>query len=289
MDFGLSTCICPRMPLQHALPWLSEYGVNRVEYATFNLMMSSPNSNLREEYIESRDAWSLVDDDIPADEIREISSSHGMIPVQVHSPDYSLWEPDPRRRDLAIEKISVMLRICSELEAPVLIIHLETPDSMPTNARDIATRVVEPLRTLAGRASELGITIAIENSWRDLFGSRPGDLTEIIGSSDPDHVSACLDTGHAYRLGLSPGDMGRELGACLGATHIHDYDGRSDHLPPFAGAIDWSDLCSALTEAGYTKTLIGEIEGSQDPMASANRLLLSKLALGRLLELVPRM
>ncbi|MBW2059851.1 MAG: sugar phosphate isomerase/epimerase [Deltaproteobacteria bacterium] len=263
MKFGLSTCILPRMPLQTALPRLVDLGITRIEYAIFNLIMSSSNGRLKGRYLQSRDAWGLRERDIPTKEIREISSSLGVDPVQIHSADFSLSDPDPHRRMLALERTETMLRICSALGSHCLIVHVGPPQPTFPSGRETPKRMADSLRVLARKASDLGCVIAVENGWQNPYGSRGKDLVEIIEDSDPDHIGACLDTGHSQRVGSSPASMVMELGNHLVATHIHDFDGQRDHIPPFSGNINWDRFLSALAEVGYRKALIGEIDGSE--------------------------
>jgi len=196
------------MPLQEALPRLTD--------AVFNLMMSSSNRKLREGYLQRRDSWGLGEMDIPTNEIDEISSSLGVHPVQVHSPDFNLSEPDAHKRMLGVGRTETMLKICSELGSPCLLVHTGSPPSMRPSPRETRDQVADSLRMLAPKASDLGCVIAVENGWQDLYGSKTKDLVEIIEPSDPDHVRACLDTGHSQRVGSSPASMVRELGATSG-------------------------------------------------------------------------
>lgn len=241
---------------------LSGHGITLVEYATFNLIMSSTNAGLRSKYVENRNAWDLRETDIPTGDISEFARSLDVRPVQVHCPNYDLSEPDQGGRSRAVAMTERVLKICAKMEVPTLVVHSVTvPESGGDgNSKD---RLLESLRTLARSAADLGCRIAVENGWRDLFGSRAEDLVELIEGSDPDYICACLDTGHSQRMGLPPASMARKLGRYLGTTHIHDYDGKSDHIPPFTGDIDWKDLASALNEIGYGSYLIGEIEGSE--------------------------
>jgi len=241
---------------------LSRHRINLVEYATFNLIMSSTNAGLRSKYIENRNAWDLRENDIPTGEISEAARSLDVRPVQVHCPNYDLSEPDPGKRSRAIVMTGRVLNICAKMEVSTLVVHSVTRPESGEDGKS-KDRLLESLRTLAPSAADLGCRIAVENGWRDLFGSRAENLVELIEGSDPDHICACLDTGHSERMGMSPASMARKLGSYLGTTHIHDYDGKSDHIPPFTGDIDWKDLASALNEVGYDDHLIGEIEGSE--------------------------
>ncbi len=266
---------------------LSDHGISRVEYASFNLIMSSTNPRLKQRYLKDRDANLLEEEDLPIAEIREVASSCDMTPVQVHSPDYCLCQPDPELRKLAVKKTVVMLRVCRRLEASILVVHVGNIGSSPAvHPAKVRAKTIDSLLCLVDEAYDLGVRIALENGWMNIYGSRSGDLVGLIEETDPDQVAACLDTGHARRLGASPASMVRELGEHLATTHIHDYDGNRDHIAPFSGIIDWSDFSSSLSEVGYDGNLIGEIEGPSDTAEIADRIAGSRKAMGKLTDIV---
>jgi len=200
-------------------------------------------------------------DDIPTSQILDVSSSWGIRVLQLHSPVYTLASPDCKKRRRSIEKTEMMLELCSKLGAPVLVVHAIWPPPTGELCRSTLDRSIDSIRILAGHASDLGCTVAVENGWRNPCGSRVGDLIRVVDETDPDHVCICLDTGHSQRSGTPPACMARALGHRLGATHVHDFDGGRDHLPPFAGRIGWQSFAAALSEAVYLGPIIGEIDG----------------------------
>ena len=261
MEFGLSTCILYGQPLQDALPTLAGHGVRTVEYAAFNLVMSSRRAAVRDQYLRTREAWSLRADDIPTSQILDVSNSWGIRVLQLHSPVYTLASPNPKERRRSIEKTEMILELCSKLGAPVLVVHAIWPPPTKEPCRSTLDRSTDSIRILARRASDLGVKVAVENGWRNPCGSRAGDLVRVVDETDADHVCICLDTGHSQRSGTPPPCMARALGHRLGATHVHDFDGDRDHLPPFAGRISWHGFAAALSEAAYLGPIIGEIDG----------------------------
>jgi sugar phosphate isomerase/epimerase len=205
----------------------------------------------------------------------------------MHSPDYNIAWPDQTRRRLAVEKTGIALDICHKLGVPLLVVHpgVGNPDLIGRTdvaydrARDDNMRSVGELAKIA---AELGVGIALENRGKDIYGSRPSDLIEMV-SIDPDTLSICIDTGHANKLGFSPAEAIEEAGEHLGATHLHDNEGSSDqHLPLFAGGIDWERVVSALRGIGYEKPGIVEIRGEADLHIGDNRVLLTVLAMAHL-------
>jgi len=75
MEFAPSTCVLHGLALQDALATLAGHGVRTVEYAAFNLVMSSRRAAVRDQYLRTREAWSLRADDIPTSHILDGSNS----------------------------------------------------------------------------------------------------------------------------------------------------------------------------------------------------------------------
>lgn len=75
-------------------------------------------------------------------------------------------------------------------------------------------------------------------------------------------VGVCLDTGHAHLVGENPAYVARKLGQNLKIMHINDnYGIDDDHIMPYTGGINWSQLAVALKEIGYKGDYCAEIDG----------------------------
>jgi len=285
--YGISTWVYPSLPVQEATGRLSGLGIHFVEYAFRNLVMSSTDPHLRREYLAGRNAWDLESDSIPAREIAEVSRSLQVEPIQMHAPDYNIAWPDQKRRRLAVNKTGIALEICRRLDVPTLVIHPGVGDPGLLGRSDVPyDRAREDnimsIKELSRAAADLGVRIAIENRGQDIYGSRPEDLLEMVGLG-PETLCACLDTGHANKLGLSPSGAIEDLGRTLGATHLHDNEGASDqHLPIFSGSIGWGEVIRSLSIVKYDEPLIAEIRGHEDQGIGDNRVLLTGLAMEHL-------
>ena len=105
---------------------------------------------------------------------------------------------------------------------------------------------------------EHGLTMAIENMscpkgavypsiWADM-----DTLCRLADEIGLKNVGVCLDTGHAFMSGLKPEDCVRAIGKRLKATHIADNHGeKDDHVSPYMGEINWTEVVHALKEIGY--------------------------------------
>jgi sugar phosphate isomerase/epimerase len=84
-------------------------------------------------------------------------------------------------------------------------------------------------------------------------------------------VGVCLDYGHAHLMG-DLGEAIEELSGHLWTTHVHDNNGnRDDHLPPYAGTIDWDAAMMETQKIGYDGALIFEIANADDPVDMLRR------------------
>lgn len=95
------------------------------------------------------------------------------------------------------------------------------------------------------------------NVWADI--DRLCALVDAIGRP---YVGVCVDTGHANISGYKAGDAIRKVGHRLRATHINDNHGAGvdEHVAPYMGTIDWSDVMNALREIGYSHDFSFEIQ-----------------------------
>jgi sugar phosphate isomerase/epimerase len=108
----------------------------------------------------------------------------------------------------------------------------------------------ERMPRILDRAGELGVTVALENTWDD----RPEVLEHLAGLVPGDRLRFCLDTGHVNAFSrISIGRWWKGIGDRVVALHLHDNDGLSDdHLAPGRGTFDFEDLSRLVRESGST-------------------------------------
>jgi len=130
----------------------------------------------------------------------------------------------------------------------------------------------ERMPRIADRARELGVTLALENTWDD----RPDvliHLADLVGGED---IRFCLDTGHVNVFSrLSVDRWWDAVGDRVAALHLHDNDGLSDdHLEPGKGTFDFTGLARRLVEAERMPLLDLEVDL---PRAECGRLYMEGL------------
>jgi sugar phosphate isomerase/epimerase len=119
------------------------------------------------------------------------------------------------------------------------------------NWRERMPRIVE-------RAMDLGITLAIENTWDD----RPEVLLHLAELLPAGGVKFCFDTGHVNVFSrLSVKHWWKAIGDRVVAIHLHDNDGLSDdHLAPGKGTFDFPSLVDCLGRDTFHPLLDLEVD-----------------------------
>ena len=112
---------------------------------------------------------------------------------------------------------------------------------------------------------EHGLNMAIENMLLDVW-SDMDTLCRLVDELGRPNIGTCLDTGHAFVSGYRPQDCVRQMGKRLKATHIADNHGqRDEHVSPYMGDIDWTEVVHALKEIGYEEDFAFETQNLTSP------------------------
>ena len=159
-----------------------------------------------------------------------------------------MWSRDEERRKTALNELVTCVECASKYEIPAMVVHTWIGfdnDSTPTREG------LDAHSALVGRAEELGVKIAYENTEgiETLFA-----LMEHFAKCDT--VGFCWDSGHelCYNNG---DDLLALLGDRLLVTHLDDNLGVTDpagktkctddyHLLPFDGKVDWARAIKGL-------------------------------------------
>ena len=126
---------------------------------------------------------------------------------------------------------------------------------------DIARRLEPAL----ARAAELGVTVALET--HDSFASAVL-VGELLRRVDSPSFAALWDVHHPYRVGESPDDVLRALGARIQLVHVKDARRRGDDwqlVPLGEGEVPVRESLAALAAAGYGGWLTVEWEKRWHP------------------------
>ena len=116
--------------------------------------------------------------------------------------------------------------------------------------------VLEHLTPFVEHAKRIGLDVVIENTRliHDLrpthrYCQTPEELCDIADALD---IGICWDFGHANLAGLKQSRALEYVGKRLKVLHVNDNSGHDDeHMPPFAGLVDWKDAMHGLALAGF--------------------------------------
>jgi sugar phosphate isomerase/epimerase len=200
----------------------------------------------------------------------------------------SVTEVERVRRIEAMDELKRVIDVAEELPFSRLILHMggsrETADG---RKRDAAFSTLEHLIL---HARHIGVTICIENTCSEM--GDPAYLRSFIDETRLTGLRINFDIGHAH---LADGPEAeripksfepvREL---VASAHIHDNHGDKDeHLPPYAGTIDWSSALPLLHSASVDLPLTLELKEKSvlDALSVPDLLAAASTSLDRLFSL----
>jgi sugar phosphate isomerase/epimerase len=194
---------------------------------------------------------------------------------------------DPLRRDRHQKELEETLELARDIGAKVVVVHpgpVDCPDAASDGAgeevrREATVNLKDFLRAVVPKAEAEGVVLGMEN-----LHHGPGqviqsyaELRDLVKRLGSPAVQITLDTGHAY---LSDGLTGafETFAPFLRHIHIHDSDGKRDHLEMGLGGVDFGQWLDALRP--YPFSLVMETHNEADVEGSILR---SRTHLKRLL------
>jgi sugar phosphate isomerase/epimerase len=189
---------------------------------------------------------------------------------------------DEARRAQAIEETRAALEIARVVPFRYLVVHLGMPaaeKAPPGDTQPAAAR--RSIEQIVAMAAAVHVEVALEVIPNAL--STPDALCRLL-EDDLDAAGAgiCLDYGHANLMG----DVAEAIETVSGhllTTHVHDNAGRrDDHLPPFAGRIDWDVAMMATQKIGYDGVLMLEVGDSGSPSEALKKMATARERLEKL-------
>ena len=140
---------------------------------------------------------------------------------------------------------------CSKNNIPVVIVHLSSGMPMP----QMNEKGIKRFEEIFDYADERNVKIALENQ-------RYLENLEYFLNKYP-NTGFCWDTGHEFALSTNADVKYMErFGKRTVALHIHDNRcefNKDDHLIPYDGGIDFDYVAKAISQSGYSGTLMLEI------------------------------
>jgi sugar phosphate isomerase/epimerase len=162
----------------------------------------------------------------------------------------SITEVERVRRVEAMDELKRVIDVAEDLPYSRLILHMGGPrETADPRKRDAA---FSSLEHLVLHARHVGVTIAVENTTSEM--GDPAYLRTFVDETRLTGLRFNFDIGHAHLADGPEAERVEKAFASLRelvvSAHIHDNHGEKDeHLPPYAGSIDWESGVKALKSA----------------------------------------
>jgi sugar phosphate isomerase/epimerase len=197
----------------------------------------------------------------------------------------SITEVERVRRIEAMDELKRVIDVAEDLPYSRLILHMGGPrETADPRKRDAA---FSSLEHLVLHAHHRGVTIAVENTTSEM--GDPAYLRNFVDETRLTGLRFNFDIGHAH-LAEGPEPERIEKGFAplhelAVSAHIHDNHGEKDeHLPPYAGSIDWESAVKILktaTEPELAFTLELKEKAGHDSASTGEQLAAASDALDR--------
>jgi L-ribulose-5-phosphate 3-epimerase len=172
----------------------------------------------------------------------QIAREAGLFIENIHAPiekENSLWL-DNLDGEAVTDCYLQCIADCAEFEIPTMVVHLPNENN-PCNALGL-----DRMKTIADKAEQLGVNIALENLWNF------SNLTYVLEQVNSLRIGFCYDSGHHYRH-YPDTDLLSLYGSRLMALHLHDNNGSyAQHGLPLDGTIDWSTAMKQIAATNYS-------------------------------------
>jgi L-ribulose-5-phosphate 3-epimerase len=124
-------------------------------------------------------------------------------------------------------------------------------------------RSQENIRKLIPTATDLNVTIAVENVWNKFLLS-PLEFARYVDEFANPIVRAYFDVGNVILFGFSQ-DWIRTLGKRLVRIHLKDFKRQGSQWTNLLdGDVNWKEVKKALDEVGYSGYLTPELGGGDE-------------------------
>lgn len=129
------------------------------------------------------------------------------------------------------------------------------------------------IRKLIPRATEYGLTIAIENVWNKFLLS-PIEFAQYLDEFESDAVTAYFDVGNIVLYGY-PQQWIRSLGSRISKVHVKGFNANTRQFTYLIEdcTIDWNEVMTALADVGYDDYMTAELPiDAEDPDGTVHQI-----------------
>lgn len=186
--------------------------------------------------------------------------------------EFNLAHPDEGERRKAVKFVKAGMDLSKDMGAGTMLVlpgKVEQPDFIKSKVqyRHYFAQAVKSLKECSEHASELELTLGIENSVVGNFMDRPGELYRLVSEVGSNWVKVYIDTANA-NVFYPPVEYVKALkGVLADCIHISDNDGsHPNHQPVGMGDIDFKGFLKELKTSGWDGYLILEVFYAENPI-----------------------
>jgi sugar phosphate isomerase/epimerase len=196
-------------------------------------------------------------DSLTPQKIDELSTVLSPVPaLSIHGPfmDLSPGGVDGRVREATLSRFSQTLEVAEALKPRTVVFHSGYEKWKYALKPDIwLEQSLKTWCSIARRAQDIGVKIAIEN----IFEDEPGNLRMLMDALDDPTFGICFDTGHCNLFTkVSQGEWLEVLGQYIIELHLHDnMKDRDAHLPMGDGSFDFPELFRSVSSDDIVHTI----------------------------------
>lgn len=179
--------------------------------------------------------------------------------------DINLVSTNPDFQKLSEQQIRSELQFANDLGVGIVVVlpgrlHALAPTPDTTTRR----RLMESLDRLVESATQLGVTIGLENSPYGYLGAS-ADLVSVVDEIDSPHLGIVYDVANALAI-EDPVDGLDRVAHRLVLTHLSDtWRDRWAHTSPGRGEVDFTAIASALSRLSFTGHNVYELIDMEPP------------------------
>ena len=188
-----------------------------------------------------------------------------VISVNPSFADINLISTNPEIREVSERQLAAELELAADLGARFVVVIPGRRHQLAPAPDDAARSVLdEALSRLVQRATELGITIALENSPYGYLGTS-AELLDVVRQWDTPNLRITYDVANALAQ-EDPAEGVARLGPYLALAHISDtWRDRWAHTSVGRGEVDFAAFAAALAKAGFAGPTVYELVDGEDP------------------------
>ncbi|HDI02334.1 MAG TPA: sugar phosphate isomerase/epimerase, partial [Ignisphaera sp.] len=225
---------------------------------------SSLGIELFEIWADHPDIYPAIEDKHYIDRIRDTLSMYNF-DIAVHSPchDVNIASINPGIRRESIKQIINSIRLASELESNILVVHPGRRTTRYIEDSIYIANAIDSIKIIAREAQDYGVVIGIENMENNprQFATKPEVIISIINSVNDPRVRMTFDIAHANTY-MNPIEYYYKVKEYVVHVHLSNNYGQKTprvHMPLYEGTIDIVELLKIFHKHGYRGKLV--IEG----------------------------